>query len=332
MFLKISLGHKASLARFGGSKDQVHVFDKDVIEAVNAALAAERPLLVRGEPGSGKSQLARAVAVELNRAYVQYVMDARTESRDLLWHFDAVGRLAEAQYRSAAGDDRQVLQRELSVEKFLGPGPLWWAFDWESAENKTEKGATFAPATFVDKPAGWTRQAGCVLLIDEIDKAEPDVPNGLLEALGSTQFTPFVRTTPIMAERGTAYPLVIITSNEERALPEAFVRRCLCLTLMLPETGDEHEKEKTEKFIDWLVERGQAHFPDVSDEVLKEAARQLHSDRRQAEKDHLRPLPGQAEYLDLLRAVSRLAPDDKDEQLKKLKQISLFVLKKQTRA
>jgi len=332
MFLDVPVGHETRLTPFGGPKDQVHVFDDDTIQAVNAALAAQRPLLVRGEPGSGKSQMARAVAVELKRAYIQYVMDARTESRYLLWHFDAVGRLAQAQYRRAAGEDREVMESELAVEKFLRPGPLWWAFHWESAESKTETGSAFAPATFVHKPAGWTRQTGCVLLIDEIDKAEPDVPNGLLEALGNMQFTPFGRTKPVTAEQGDAHPFVVITSNEERALPDAFVRRCLCLTLILPETGEEKDQAKETAFVDWFVNRGRAHFPDAAANVLEEAARQLRRDRRQAEKDHLRPLPGQAEYIDLLRAVRDLAPGDEKKQLEKLKQVSRFVLKKHARA
>ena len=82
----------------------VHVFDEATIQAVDAALAAQRPLLVRGEPGIGKTQLARAVAKDLGRAYVQRVVDVRTESRDLMWRFDAVERLAEAQLRGALGE------------------------------------------------------------------------------------------------------------------------------------------------------------------------------------------------------------------------------------
>ena len=125
---------------------------------------------------------------------------------------------------------------------------------------------------------------------------------------------------------------MIITSNEERTLPDAFVRRCLCLTLYLPDTGEKDDKDAEKKFVDWLVKRGRAHFGgDVSKEVLEEAARQLRKDRITAEKEHLRPLPGQAEYIDLLRALWRLAPNDEHEQLKKLKQISCFILKKQAR-
>lgn len=114
--------------------EQVHCFTQPEIDAVHGALAARRPLLVRGEPGVGKSQLAKAVAMDLRRAYVQQVIDIRTESRDLLWHFDAVGRLADAQLRGAlAGQGRAAaLQTTQAAESHFcqstevgpsGPGP-----------------------------------------------------------------------------------------------------------------------------------------------------------------------------------------------------------------
>ena len=95
-YLEIQAGSQVRLQAPPGLPELVHVFDEDSIQAVNAALAARRPLLVRGEPGIGKSQLARAAAKALGRVYVPFVVDARIESRDLLWHFDAVARLAEA--------------------------------------------------------------------------------------------------------------------------------------------------------------------------------------------------------------------------------------------
>ena len=103
-FLDIKSDHSVTLASRGSVPEQVHVFDRASIDALNAALAARRPLLVRGEPGIGKSQLARAAAKTLGRAYVQLVVDARTESRELLWQFDAVTRLAEAKLRGALRD------------------------------------------------------------------------------------------------------------------------------------------------------------------------------------------------------------------------------------
>ena len=93
--MQIEVGHTTELYTCGGMPEQVHVFDQPSIDAVNAALAAGRPLLVRGEPGTGKSQLARAAAKVLGRVFVSHVVDARTESRDLLWQFDAVRRLKQ---------------------------------------------------------------------------------------------------------------------------------------------------------------------------------------------------------------------------------------------
>ena len=304
--------------------EQVHVFDQREIDAVHAALAARRPLLVRGEPGVGKTQLAKAVAMDLGRAFVQHVIDIRTESRDLLWHFDAVGRLADAQLRGAlagrSGGKSEnvtaasaVLQRELAVEHYLHPRALWWAFNWEQARERAEQLKRPVPELL----PGCDPANGVVVLIDEIDKAESDVPNGLLEALGAGCFTPQGMTEPV-AISGPA-PLVIITTNEERSLPDAFLRRCLVLVLSLPE-GDE-------ALADHLVARGQAHFRGADETVLREAAEQLIADRHAAEQQHWRPLPGQAEYLDLIRAVRHLAAQP-DKQKELLRQIKRYVLRK----
>lgn len=130
-------------------------------------LAARRPLLVQGEPGIGKSQLAKAVAKQLKRPYVQHVVDARTESRDLLWHYDAVARLAEAQLCGALGQREGGVRRRLAVGNFPRPGPLWWAFDWwDAARRAGEIGEGAPPKENDADPAN-----GCVVLIDEIDKA-----------------------------------------------------------------------------------------------------------------------------------------------------------------
>jgi len=137
-FLNVSPGSKYELACSGSMPEQVHVFEESAIDAVNAALAARRPLLVRGEPGIGKSQLARAAAAALGRAYVSCVVDARTESRDLLWQFDAVTRLAEAQLAHAGHETAEAVRGRLAVRYFVIPGPLWWVFNWESARSQAE--------------------------------------------------------------------------------------------------------------------------------------------------------------------------------------------------
>ncbi len=323
-FLTIQPGHVTQLAGGGDIPEAAHQFDADQIRAVNAALAARRPLLVRGEPGSGKSQLARAAAKELRRSFVQHVVDARTEARDLQWHFDAVARLADAQLHAALHGGRtaeetrhavDTLRATLAVENYLHPRALWWAFDWKDAEAQAAKVEVTAPK----QPDSGSLGNGCVLLIDEIDKAESDVPNGLLEALGSGCFTPQGRHHPV-AVTGH-HPLVIVTTNEERSLPDAFIRRCLVLHLALP---SEHGE-----LVTWLQGRGLTHFKDRTDtQVLEQAALMLAKDRRIAMEKHWLPLPGQAEYLDLVRAVIEQHPGDFAAQEKLLGQVKRFVLEK----
>jgi MoxR-like ATPase len=316
----------------GGVPEQYHVFDYESAQAIRASLASRRPLLVRGEPGVGKTQLAAAAARVLRRPLVSRVVDSRTESQDLLWTFDAVMRLADAQaassylpalgVRNAAPTKppsfiKEKLREALNVADYVRPGPLWWAFDWASAlEQAARSGST--PQSYVgeDHP-----QHGRVVLIDEIDKADTDLPNGLLEALGAGQFSPLGRADPVRIVE--PFPLVLITTNEERVLPAAFVRRCLVLHLSLPE-----EPEKLETF---LVERAKVHFPRAEEryeDLFRTAARLIAEERVVARQRFVKPLPGQAEYLDLLRAALELAESD-GNFIEVLDSIKRYVLKKQ---
>ncbi len=337
-FLPIRKDHVVDLAAGDDRLKPRHRFEPRQLKAINAALAAFRPLLVRGEPGIGKSQLARAAAKALERAFVQHVVDARTESRDLLWHFDAIDRLAEAQVMGALqigclpiqthdpADDTdpteqtlKAVRRRLVIKKFLHPRALWWAFDWGNAKTQAESVGADAP----QQRDGGDPAKGCVVLIDEIDKAESDVPNGLLEALGVGRFTPQGYTEPVEAKGPP--PLVIITTNEERALPDAFIRRCLVLHLKLPKARD--------ALIAKLIERGQTHFgDDATRTVLEKAAELLADDRAAADQRHWRPLPGQAEYLDLVRAVITQSNGDRRRQNRLIDQVAEFVLKKHSEA
>ena len=335
-FLDIADNEVIELAATGDMPEAVHQFESRQIRAVNAALAARRPLLVRGEPGIGKSQLARAAAKGLGRAFVPHTVDARTESRDLLWHFDAVARLAEAQLLGALGRAADLaspnpapssaekrdqpapnLRDRLAIACFLHPRALWWAFDWNGALDRAKAIGISAPP----QPDGGDPANGCLVLIDEIDKAEADVPNGLLEALGAGSFHPQGCTEPVKAI-GIA-PLVVITTNEERALPDAFVRRCLVLHLRLP--------SDPKKLAERLIERGRAHFrrhePPASDKVLQRAAELLIADRETARENHWLPLPGQAEYLDLVRAVIARERTAKAQEAL-MEKVAEFVLKK----
>jgi MoxR-like ATPase len=295
---------------------RVHVFDEKSVDAVNAALAAGRPLLVRGEPGTGKSQLAHAAAKVLERPLVSEVVDSRTEARDLMFRFDAVARLGEAQLLGAlrgSGADEAAARKRLVETRFVLPGALWWAMNWQSALEQLrlfcaantpseQPSAGAQPPSILpgepERPAGWQEHQGVVLLIDEIDKAESDVPNGLLECLADGAFRAPGHAKPIAFEGGAA-PLVVITTNEERSLPDAFVRRCLVLRLELPKLP-----EQRAEFVALLVERGARHFVELAREreLLTNAAELLADDRLRAEELGL-PRPGQAEFLDLLRAL-----------------------------
>jgi MoxR-like ATPase len=166
----------------------------------------------------------------------------------------------------------------------------------------------------------WNKESGgVVLLLDEIDKADPDVPNGLLESLGNRQFSVPYFKEPIRCNPAAEPPLVIITTNEERELPAAFVRRCLVLHLALPD-GEELEA--------FLVARGKAHFGKrFSERVLAEAAKQL-ADERDHENGDALVRPGQAEFLDLLAALWEVASPDETDQLRQLEVIKGFALSK----
>ncbi len=314
--LNIQPGHIEELPASGSWPAAVHMFEEKSIWAVKAALAAERPLLVRGEPGSGKSQLARAAARVLHRAFISEVVHARSECRDLQYHFDAVARLGEAQTLGISGQDREITRR-LDPLRFLSPGALWWTFDWESAEKQFKICNTGMGRPL--KPKDWEPHQGCVLLIDEIDKADADLPNGLLETLGNGAFTVPYLDEPVGLKENVPPPLVVITTNEERELPGAFLRRCMVLHLDLP--------DEEEELVKWLSARGEIHFGDTcSEKVRSKAAKLLWRDRQEAFKHGLQA-PGQAEYLDMLRAVGRLYQTEQ-EQLDALEAISEFALVK----
>lgn len=344
--LQLNDGACIELPQRGMLPPQAHIFDQRSIVAVNAALAARRPLLVRGEPGTGKSQLARAAAAYLRRPLITKVIDARTEARDLLWEFDAVARLAEAQLLSAVGrgaasamdslkaqdtSHAEWIRTELDPRRFVRPGPLWWTLNWASAKGQMKELRIPAQAPEAPSEPAWRPGLGTVLLIDEIDKGESDVPNGLLEALGDGVFRPPGFDAPVEFDGG-APPLVIITTNEERALPNAFLRRCFVLKLELPLLKPESSEHEKQAFVQFLTVRGKAHFSStdagagLGDEVLVEAGNLLVKDRLFALQHELPP-PGLAEYLDLLRAVNEQAKSQ-PEQLALLGKLSEYAYQK----
>jgi len=300
-------------------RKSVHVFDERSAQAIRSALAAGRPLLVRGDPGTGKSQLARAAAKVLGRKFLSQVVDAHTEIQDLWYRFDAVSRLGNAQVLSVTGKDKDV-DEELDPRHYLSPGILWWAFAWESAVTHKCKHPMFKP----DEIDTGDHNQGVVLLLDEIDKADADLPNSLLETLDNGKFTvPWLHNTVgVDADSKIPRPLVIITTNEDRQLPGAFVRRCLVLDLSLPQSEG--------GLMRFLKERAVFHFPEDTqsedqgqrierdettrqllarsrfhDDVITKVARQLYQDRLQAQSFGVTP-PGQAEFLDVLKVLDEL--------------------------
>jgi MoxR-like ATPase len=290
------------LTRPEDGEPSVHRWSQPEIDALTLAAAADRPLLVRGEPGTGKTQIARAVAQHLGWALISEVIHPRYEPQDLIWRFDAVRRLADANTPSAAGGAK------LDDADYWEPGPLWRAFDWDSAH-------AYGSCRQEQRPEGH------VILIDEVDKADSDLPNSLLEALGQRSFYIAGLRKKIGPLKDTSQrPLIIITTNEERELPPAFLRRCMVLNLK--PAGD---------YGQWLVGRGAAHYDtelpssdrSMSLKVIQAAADQLVADRRAADGAGLQP-PGAAEFLDLLQALHRLAPRDEAEQLKQLEALSCY--------
>lgn len=286
-----------------------HIFDERTVHAVNGALAANRPLLVRGDPGVGKSQLARAVAARLGRPFLRFVVDAQTESRDLLYTFDAVSRLARAQLLAALGvKKRPELEEELAEDNFLRPGPVWWAMAWDEAKDLQ---------TCPRHEETWTKAQGMVILIDEIDKGDPSVPNGLLSAFGEGWFeVPGGRQIRRDEKQGS--PLIVVTSNEERMLPAAFLRRCFVLEITIPD----HDLPAFENYV---VPRGRAHHGDLDEATYAQAAEIVWEERARVRALQRKP-PGLAEYIDLLRAVRGLRDagyDGEDAALQAVKEYAL---------
>jgi MoxR-like ATPase len=298
-------------------RGQVYRMPPELHLAVEVALTTGRPLLLRGEPGTGKSSLAPYVARCLGWRYYEYVVTSATMASDLLWRFDAVKRLADAQANHVKPES-----------EYVEPGVLWWALDRESAVSQAALAGTVEP----DRETNQVRDGHrAVVLIDEIDKAHPDVPNGLLVALGSNQITAPYLPAPITidANRKGAAPLripkgvavspiqIVITTNEERELPAAFVRRCVTYALEHP--GPEE-----------LVEIARAQF-DQPKEPFKAADAKLAlaiAKRLEKLRDEAPPgshRPSTAEFLDAFRAcrVRKIVPNTDDRRWQLIERITL---------
>lgn len=290
-----------------------HRWSREEIHALELAHAAGRPLLVRGDPGTGKTQLARAVATVLGWRLHAVTIHPRFEAQDLICRFDAMRRLADAQRAGAMGAAAGRGTESLPPDTdYCHPGPLWLALAWNDALRCKPMSAERNQPT----------PAGHVVLIDEIDKADSDLPNSLLEVLGQRTLAIEPLGERVAAATEGNPPLIVITTNEERELPAAFLRRCAVLNLA-PEAGN---------YRGWLIERAKAHFGEqglarLDEAVIAEAADQLMADRELIAPSG-QALPGPAEFLDLLRALDAMAPGDTAVQRGWLAELSRYAFVK----
>ena len=227
--------------RFTGTDS--YVATEDLMIAVNAAVALERPLLVKGEPGTGKTVLAHEIAAALDRPLIQWHVKSTTKAQQGLYEYDAVARLRDSQL----GDERVH-----DIKNYIAQGKLWEAF---SADVKP------------------------VLLIDEIDKADIEFPNDLLLELDRMEFHVYETKETIVAKER---PIVIITSNNEKELPDAFLRRCFFHYISFPDE-------------DTMRQIVQVHHPDVQKRLVSDAMNVFYGIR---EVPGLKKKPSTSELLD----------------------------------
>ncbi len=279
-----------------------HALDQKDLQAIIAAIASERPLLLTGEPGVGKSHLARAASNLTKRFFVPIVVKPDDEIGDLLYEIDHTNRLADAQL---AGALKKTF--DSSLNKYVRPGPIWHAF--------TEPDDCLDTSAYSPPEQPFNRDNGVLLLIDEIDKASLALMSGLLEVLGNMSFEAPGHEKAIQ-NRGNP-PLVILTSNGDRALPAPLLRRCIIHNMVLP--------SEWPLFLERMVYIGESHMGKVvSPKVVKACARAIFDSRDMA----MAYQPGSSEFVDLLRTLHEVAPDNEKKQLKQLKVLSTYFLKK----
>lgn len=243
--------------KFTGTKN--YVATDDLTIAVNSAVTLERPLLVKGEPGTGKTELAKQVAQSLGLRMIEWNIKSTTRAQQGLYEYDAVSRLRDSQL----GEERVH-----DVANYIRKGKLWEAF--EAGEK-------------------------VVLLIDEIDKADIEFPNDLLQELDKMEFFVYETGDTIKAIQR---PVVIITSNNEKELPDAFLRRCFFHYIRFPD-------------MDTMRKIVEVHHPGIKEAILTTALTQFFDVREQA---GLKKKPSTSEVLDWLKLL--LAEDMSAEDLK----------------
>ena len=239
---------------FSGTKEYISTSDLTV--AVNASIALEKPLLVKGEPGTGKTELAKQIATSLDLEIIEWSIKSTTKAQQGLYEYDAVSRLRDSQLGNTVK----------KVEKYIKKGKLWISFE---TKNKS------------------------VLLIDEIDKADIEFPNDLLQELDKMEFHVYETGQLVKAKNR---PIVIITSNNEKELPEAFLRRCFFHYIQFPEL------ETLKKIV-------KVHFPEIKKSLLNSALQTFFEIR---DTPGLKKKPSTSEALDWIKLllIEDLDPSD----------------------
>jgi MoxR-like ATPase len=232
--------------RFEGTKN--YVATDDLMVAVNAAINLERPLLIKGEPGTGKTVLAHEIAGALDAPLIQWHIKSTTKAQHGLYEYDAVKRLRDSQL----GDDRVH-----DIKNYIVQGKLWESF------------------TMKERP---------VLLIDEIDKADIEFPNDLLLELDRMEFYVYETQETIVAK---VRPIVIITSNNEKELPDAFLRRCFFHYIQFP------DEETMKRIVD-------VHFPSIQTTLVRDALKLFYDVR---DVPGMKKRPSTSELLDWIKLL-----------------------------
>jgi len=245
------------MTRFEGTASFVATDDLKI--AVNAAITLQRPLLIKGEPGTGKTVLAQEIATALNKPLIAWHVKSTTKAQQGLYEYDAVSRLRDSQLGDARVHD---------IANYIIRGKLWDAFDADNAP---------------------------VLLIDEIDKADIEFPNDLLLELDRMEFFVYETRQTIKAKQR---PVIIITSNNEKELPDAFLRRCFFHYIKFP------DRETMERIVE-------VHFPGIKSLLLREALTAFYDLR---DIPGLKKRPSTSEFLDWLKLL--LAEDIGPETLR----------------
>jgi MoxR-like ATPase len=236
--------------KFQGSDN--YVATQDLMLAVNAAITLKRPLLVKGEPGTGKTMLAEEVSAALGLPLLQWHVKSTTKAQQGLYEYDAVSRLRDSQL----ADDESV-QKVRNISNYIVKGVLWQAF---------------------------TSETPVALLIDEIDKADIEFPNDLLRELDRMEFYVYETRELVKAKHR---PVVFITSNNEKELPDAFLRRCFFHYIKFP------DRETMQAIVD-------VHFPDIQKELVREALSVFYDIR---DVPGLKKKPSTSELLDWLKLL-----------------------------